>query len=134
MAGARAVRLVDTVLRCYPARWQRRHGVEAAELAVLLMRDGAAPARIAWSFLKGAARERLTPQPGRRLSLAVCALLVAAASLGVSLGLVSGSAPARAASTVPPGSPAHCQPLPAQAIKNGTARHLDLAGRHDQSC
>ncbi|HEX4059518.1 MAG TPA: hypothetical protein VHY58_00735 [Streptosporangiaceae bacterium] len=129
MAGPRAVRLVGTVLRCYPARWRRRHGVEAAELAVLLMRDGAAPGQIAWSFLKGAARERLTPRPGRRLSLAVCALLVAAASLGVSLGLVSGSAPARAASTVPPGSHSRCHPRQA-----GLDRHLHQAGGHGQPC
>jgi hypothetical protein len=134
MAGPRTVRLVETVLRCYPARWRRRHGDEAAELAVLLIRDGAAPGWIAWSFLVGAARERLTPRPGRRLSLAVCALLVAAASLGVSLGLVSGSAPARAASTVPPSSHSRCHPRPAAPDRNGPRRRLHLAGGHDQSC
>ena len=35
MDGPRAARLVETVLRCYPARWQRRHGEEAADLARL---------------------------------------------------------------------------------------------------
>ena len=33
MDDPRAARLVETVLRCYPARWRRRHGEEAAELA-----------------------------------------------------------------------------------------------------
>jgi hypothetical protein len=134
MTAPRADRLVETVLRCYPAPWRRRHGDEAAELAVLLIRDGAAPGWIAWNFLKGAARARLTPRPGRRLSLAVCALLVAAASLGVSLGLVSGSAPARAASTVPPSSHSHCHPHQAAPSQHGRVRHLHLAGGHDQSC
>ncbi len=32
MDAPRAARLVETVLRCYPARWRRRHGDEAAEL------------------------------------------------------------------------------------------------------
>jgi hypothetical protein len=36
-------RLVDAALRCYPARWRRRHADEAAELAVLLVRDGTPP-------------------------------------------------------------------------------------------
>ncbi len=40
MDDPRATRLVETVLRCYPARWRRRHGEEAAELAALLIRDG----------------------------------------------------------------------------------------------
>ena len=45
-AAARATRLVTTVLRCYPARWRRRHGDEAAELAALLIRDGRRRARL----------------------------------------------------------------------------------------
>ena len=58
-------RLVQSVLRCYPAHWRRRHGDEAAELAALLIRDGTSAASIAWSYLAGAAREWLTPRPGR---------------------------------------------------------------------
>jgi hypothetical protein len=46
MDAPRAARLVETVLRCYPARWRRRHGEEAAELAALLMRDGTPRARL----------------------------------------------------------------------------------------
>ena len=88
-----------TVLRCYPARWRRRHGDEAAELAALLIRDGTPAGSIAWSYLAGAAREWLTPRPGRRLSAVACALLVAVCSLGVSAGLLASTAPARAAST-----------------------------------
>jgi hypothetical protein len=102
MDNSRAARLVGTVLRCYPARWRRRHGVEAAELAALLIRDGTPAGSVAWSYLAGAAREWLTPRPGRRLSTVACALLVAACSLGVSAGLLSSTAPARAASTSRP--------------------------------
>jgi hypothetical protein len=99
MDDSRAARLVENVLRCYPARWRRRHGDEAAELAALLIRDGTPAGSIAWSYLAGAAREWLTPRLGRRLGTAACALLVAAGSLGVSAGLLASAAPARAAST-----------------------------------
>jgi hypothetical protein len=58
-------RLVRAVLRCYPARWRRRHGDEAAELAALLIRDGTPAVYVAWSYLSGAVREWLTPRPGR---------------------------------------------------------------------
>jgi hypothetical protein len=95
MGGSRTARLIETVLRCYPARWRRRHGEEAAELAALLIRDGTPAASIAFSYLTGAAREWLTP----RLSRVACALLVAVCSLGVSAGLLASAAPARAAST-----------------------------------
>ena len=70
MDDTRAARLVERALRCYPARWRRRHGDEAAELAALLIRDGAWPGSIALSYLAGAAREWLTPRPGQRLSTA----------------------------------------------------------------
>src|SRR5258707_6657027 len=99
MDEPRSARLVETALRCYPARWRRRHGEEAAELAALLIRDGTPAGSVAWSYLAGAARERLTPRPGRRLSTAACVLLVAACSLGVSAGLLASTVPATAAST-----------------------------------
>ena len=51
MDDPRTARLVETVLRCYPARWRRRHGDEAAELAALLIRDGTPAGWIAWSYL-----------------------------------------------------------------------------------
>ena len=98
MDDPRTARLVETVLRCYPARWRRRHGDEAAELAALLIRDGTPAGWIAWSYLAGAAREWLAPRPGRRLGAVACALLVAACSLGVSAGLLASAAPAKAAS------------------------------------
>jgi hypothetical protein len=66
MADPRAIRLVETVLQCYPARWRRRHGDEAAELAALLIKDGTPAGSIAWSYLAGAVREWLTPRPGQR--------------------------------------------------------------------
>jgi hypothetical protein len=112
MDESRATRLVHNALRCYPARWRRRHGEEAAELAALLMRDGTPAGSIALSYLAGATREWITPRPGRRLSLAVGALLVAAGSLGVSAGLLPSTAPARAAVTSQPHGPAHCRPGP----------------------
>jgi hypothetical protein len=110
MDDPRAARLVETVLRCYPARWRRRHGEEAAELAALLIRDGTPAVSVAWSYLAGAARERLTPRPGRHLTAVACALLVAACSLGVSAGLLASAAPARAASTSQARGHAYCRP------------------------
>jgi len=121
-----AARLVEVALRCYPARWRRRHGAEAAELAALLIRDGTPAGSIAWSYLAGAAREWLTPHPARRLRTVACALLVAACSLGVSAGLLASAAPARAASPSPPPAraaspspppgPAQCRPGPAVPV------------------
>jgi hypothetical protein len=110
MDAPRAARLVATVLRCYPARWQRRHGEEAAELAALLIRDGTPAGSVALSYLAGAAREWFTPRPGRRLSAAACALLVAG-SLGVSAALLASAGPARAAASTSNarGRP-HCRP------------------------
>ena len=116
MDDPRAARLVQTVLQCYPARWRRRHGEEAAELAALLIRDGTPAVSVAWSYLAGAARERLTLRPGRRLTAVACALLVAACSLGVSAGLLASAAPARAASTSQPRGRAHCRPGPAEPV------------------
>ena len=112
MDEPRATRLVETALRCYPARWRRRHGEEAAELAALLIRDGTPAGSIAWSYLAGAAREWLTPHPGRCLSTVACALLVAACSLGVSAGLLAPAAPAKAAATGQARASAHCWPGP----------------------
>jgi hypothetical protein len=111
MDGSRTARLIETVLRCYPARWRRRHGEEAAELAALLIRDGTPAASIAFSYLTGAAREWLTP----RLSRVACALLVAVCSLGVSAGLLASAAPARAAST-------RAGPAIARAYRAGSTR------------
>jgi hypothetical protein len=122
MDGPRAARLIETVLRCYPARWRRRHGEEAAELAALLIRDGTAVGSVAWSYLAGAAREWLTPRPGRRLTTAACALLIAACSLGVSAGLLASAGPARAASTSQPRGRAHCRPGPVPGVLPVTGR------------
>ena len=120
MDDPRTARLVETVLRCYPARWRRRHGEEAAALAALLIRDGTPAVSVAWSYLAGAARERLTPRPGRRLTAVACALLVAACSLGVSAGLLASAAPARAASTSQAGGRAHCRPGSAEPVPGVT--------------
>jgi hypothetical protein len=115
---AREGRMVDAALRCYPARWRRRHADEAAELAALLIADGTPAASIAWSYLAGAAREWLAPRPGRSLSTVAAALLAAACLLGFSAALVAESAPARAAGTTQPPSgpvPPKIKPMPPSA-------------------
>jgi hypothetical protein len=139
MADSRATRLVEAVLRCYPARWRRRHGEEAAELAALLIRDGTPAGSIAWSYLAGAAREWLTPRPGRRLSTVACALLIAVGSLGVSGGLLASTVPARAAITGQPHAPAHCEPAPAEPAPGvipalGRPRVTSQETGHGRSC
>jgi hypothetical protein len=139
MDEARATRLVETVLRCYPARWRRRHGDEAAELAALLIRDGTAAGSIAWSYLVGAAREWLTPRAGRRLSAVACALLVAAGSLGVSAGLLASAGSARAAITSQAHGHAHCrsgppEPVPGVAPAMGRPRMISRETGHGRSC
>ena len=125
-------RLVETALRCYPARWRRRHGDEAAELAALLVRDGTPAGRIAWSYLAGAAREWLAPRPGRRLSTMACALLIAACSLGVSAGLLASAGPARAASTSQSHGRVHCPPEPVPGVSHSQV--IIWAATHDRSC
>ena len=132
-------RLIATVLRCYPARWQRRHGDEAAELAALLIMDGTPAGSIAVSYLAGAAREWLIPRPSRRLVTVACALLVAACSLGASAGLLTSAAPARAASTSHSHGREHCQPgAPARArgVIPALGRPHMITGEagHGQSC
>jgi hypothetical protein len=144
MDEPRATRLVETALRCYPARWRRRHGEEAAELAALLIRDGTPAASIAWSYLAGAAREWLTPHPGRRLSTVACALLVAACSLGVSAGLLAPAAPARAApakaaATGQARASAHCRPdppalVPGEVPALGRPQVIIWEAVHGRSC
>jgi hypothetical protein len=121
MPGLPPARLVGLALRCYPRRWRRRHGAEAAELAALLIADGVPARSVACSYLCAAARERVTPQPGHRLAAAAAALLIAAGSLGVPLGLLSASAPASAASATHaqlpgPGPRPRCGGLGRQAV------------------
>jgi len=139
MDDPRATRLVQIVLRCYPARWRRRHGDEAAELAALLIRDGTPAGWIAWSYLAGAAREWLTPRPGRRLSTVACALLVAAGSLGVSAGLLASTVPARAAITSQGYRFVPCRPDPAEPVRGviaalGRPRLSSWEAGHGRSC
>jgi hypothetical protein len=109
-------RLVGAALRCYPARWRRRHAEEAAELAALLIRDGSPAASIALSYLIGAIREWLTPRPGQALSKVAAALLAATCLVGFSAGLVAETVPARAAPSGP-ASPAVKPALPGSALQ-----------------
>jgi hypothetical protein len=128
MPTSRSMRLVTSALRCYPQRWRSRHGDEAAELATLLIQDGTPAWSIAWSYLIGAARTRLVTGP-RRLGAAAGALLLAAGSLGVSLALVSLSAPANAASAAHPAAarPRPASPGPAHPSRTG-ARDTERRG------
>jgi hypothetical protein len=139
MDGPTASRLVETALRCYPARWRRRHGDEAAELAALLIRDGAPAGSIACSYLAGAARAWLTPPPGRHLTAVACALLAAACLLGVSAGLLASAGPARAASTSHARGRAQCQsgsppPVPGLIPATGPPRLIIPGAGHARSC
>jgi hypothetical protein len=143
MDAPRATRLVETALRCYPARWRRRHGEEAAELATLLIRDGTPAAAVACSYLAGAAREWLVPRPSRRLSTVAGALLVAACSLAVSAGLLASTGPASAASTSQAHGQAHgpvlCRtgppgPVPAVIPATGYSQLILWGAWHDRSC
>ena len=140
MDGPQTSRLVGTALRCYPARWRRRHGDEAAELAALLIRDGAPAGSIAWSYLAGAARAWVTPPPGRRVSTAACALLAAAGSLAVSAGLLASTLPARASSTGSSSTgQAHCLPGPVSPVPQvipvrDHPQAILWEARHDRSC
>jgi hypothetical protein len=148
MGASRAARLVETSLRCYPARWRRRHGAEAAELAALLIRDGTPASSIAVSYLAGAAREwpgaarewlrtrasrHPSWRPSRRLSAVACALLVAACSLGVSGGLLALTVPARAASTTHPGVGTRCPP-PDVTQPRGNQQMIIWEAGHGRSC
>jgi hypothetical protein len=138
MDSPRPPRLVETVLRCYPARWQRRHGPEAAEVAALLIQDGTPAGSVACSYLAGAAREWLTPRPGRHLTTVACALLAVACAVGAAMGLAP-TAPASASSTSQARPPAHCRlkmPDFVAGMPPATGRPLVIfpGARHDRSC
>jgi hypothetical protein len=107
--------MVLAVLRCYPSRWRRRHGDEAAELAALLIRDGTPVRSIALSYLGGAAREWCG---GRRARVAAGALVAAICALGLSAGLMASAVPARADSTNH-GHTTHCQVTPTPTTHRG---------------
>lgn len=131
------IRLIKTVLRCYPARWRRRHGTEAAELAALLIGDGIPAGSIAVSYLAGAAREWLTPRPSRRLRAVACGLLIAAGALGASAAVLGTTVPARAAAitTTTAGlGAAPCPPGPDIIAALGRPQVTIRGDGHDRSC
>jgi hypothetical protein len=134
MSAPRTAGLIEIVLRCYPASWRRRHGEEAAELAALLITDGTPAGSIAVSYLAGAAREWLTPRPGRRLSTAACALLVAVCSLSASAGLLASAQPVRAASTTQQRGRAHCQPGSLGSVLVSRPQLIIGEAGHGRSC
>ena len=147
MPALRSLRLVESALRCYPQRWRSRHGDEATEIAILLIRDGTPARSIAWSYLMGAARARLVIEPRRRLGAVAGALLLAAGSLGVPLALLSSPAPANAASVAHsraahprpadpgPADPGRAHPRPVDLWRTGPQLGRgapDRGGRHDR--
>jgi hypothetical protein len=143
MPGRPPGRVVGLALRCYPRRWRRRHGTEAAELAALLIADGVPARSVACSYLWAAARERLTPQPGHRLAAAAAAVLIMAGSLGIPLGLLSASAPASAASAArarpaSPGAHPACTAHPHPRSRPHSPAHSHPRSRarddHGQHC
>jgi hypothetical protein len=93
-------RLVGTALRCYPAGWRARHGEEARELAALLAGDGIGPWAIAWSYFRGATRERLGAGRGRRFRAAAASLVAVALFVASSPALLFSPAPAGAEGVV----------------------------------
>jgi hypothetical protein len=119
-AQARQARLVTAALGCYPARWRRRHGGEAAEVAGLLIREGRPAASIAWSFFVGAAREWLAPRRARSLRTVAAGLLAAACLLGMSAALIAETGPAKAAGTTQAhGSSARATSTPVPCSRQG---------------
>jgi len=58
--GGLGMRAVGWSLRCYPAWWRERYGVEQEELAEELAREGRRPWLMAGGLLAGSARSRLT--------------------------------------------------------------------------
>ena len=99
MASPSQNRLVEAAVRCYPSAWRDRHGDEAIELGGLLMRDGISGVSVAWSYLRGAARQQLVVRASRRLAATLAALLAGASLVGVPLVLLSSSTPASADSS-----------------------------------
>jgi hypothetical protein len=121
MDGPQVPVLIRTALRCYPVRWRQRHGDEAAEVAMLLIRDGGGPIAIAMSYLSGAVREWLTPLSGRRVSPVACLLLATMCSVALSAGLLASASPARAATPGQGHGAAHCALVPPQALRDVSA-------------
>jgi hypothetical protein len=139
MDDPRPARLVQAALRCYPARWRRQHGEEAAELAAQLIRDGSPVGSIALNYLTGAARERFTPRHGRQLTALACTLLATACLLAVSTGLLASAGPARAASTAHVHGRAQCRPgsiglLPAVTRDTSESLRLIRGAGYDRTC
>ncbi|MGO8724782.1 MAG: hypothetical protein ACLQRM_18930 [Acidimicrobiales bacterium] len=99
MSSYRYARTFEIAVRCYPREWRDRHGDEAIELAELLVRDGRSPVLVAWSYLRGAAREQLVARPSRRLRPALAVLVDGATVIAVPLVLLDSSTPANAASS-----------------------------------
>ncbi|MGO9581684.1 MAG: hypothetical protein ACLP36_02645 [Acidimicrobiales bacterium] len=96
MTRPRQARLIEAALRCYPTRWRERHGEEAIELARLLLNDGMPAVAVAWSYLRGAAREQAV-RPGRRLGTTLAAVLAGVTLIGAPLVLLDSLSPAGAA-------------------------------------
>ncbi len=115
-------------LRCYPGLWRDRHGAEATDLAARLVADGMAPGAVAWSYLKGAARERLLPARAGRLPARATALLAAASLAGVSVALSFAAASAGATSVARAEAAASAEAAAGHQAPAGTFRPGELLG------
>jgi hypothetical protein len=100
MSARRTSGAVTLALRSYPERWRSRHGVEAADIAAMLIEDGVRPSSVAWSYFKGAARERVAPAHRRRFAARVAALSGVISLAGVSIALCLSPPTAGATSVV----------------------------------
>ena len=97
MRRSHELRIITTVLHCYPARWRNRHGDEATVLASALLEDGSPWWSIAGSFLSGVAKERALRKPSFRIGSAVTAMILAITALP--LALFASLTPASASGT-----------------------------------
>lgn len=118
-------RLLRLALRCYPEQWRTRHGDEARELAALLARDGLPLRSTAWSYFKGAARERLSRTRGRRLRAGAAALVAGTSLTAMSLLVSVSPSPAGAASVVRAGITNRSQAV-AELQAVFRAHHFDI--------
>jgi hypothetical protein len=97
MRRSREHRAIGIAIRCYPARWQLRHGDEAESLASALLGDGVSWWSIFLNFLGGAMRERVLRRPSVRVGSALAALAIGVGA--VPFALLTSLTPAGASST-----------------------------------
>ena len=96
MRPSRGRHAIAFAVRCYPARWQVRHGDEAELLAFALLKDGASWWSLFVNLFVGALRERIVRTPSVRVGSALAALAIGAAA--IPMALLTSLTPASASS------------------------------------